>query len=144
VDQEAISMEAYSIDLRTRVLSACDAGEKTKAVAAQFSVSPAWVRRLKQRRREEGTIAPRPIPGGKPKLDSWARQRLGEFVSEKPDATLEELRVRIAAELGIRISIGALWETLRRMKFAFKKSRRTPASNRVRTFRSNAPTGTSN
>jgi transposase len=138
-----MSMEAYSIDLRSRVLAACDAGKKTKAVAAQFSVSPAWIRRLKQRRREQGTIAPRPIPGGKPKLDSWARQRLGEFVSDKPDATLEELRVRIAAELGIRISIGALWETLRRMKFTFKKSRRMPASNHAPTFRSDVPTGTS-
>ena len=45
-------MDAYSLDLRTRVLAACDAGKKTKQVAEQFSVSPAWVRRLKQRRRE--------------------------------------------------------------------------------------------
>src|SRR4051812_7007901 len=113
-------MEAYSIDLRTRILAACDAGQKTKQVAATFSVSPAWVRRLKQRRREDNSIAPRPIPGGKPKLDDAARSKLSGFVRERPDATLEELRQRIASELGIRISIGALWETLRRMEFTFK------------------------
>ena len=66
-------MEAYSLDLRTRVLAAIDGGKKTKEVATLFSVSPAWVRRLKQRRREDGSISPRPIPGGKPKLDEAAR-----------------------------------------------------------------------
>lgn len=135
-------MDAYSLDLRTRVLAACDAGKKTKQVAQLFSVSPAWVRRLKQRRREDGSIAPRPIPGGKPKLDGTNRAKLSEFVQQKPDATLEELRRRIAQELGIRISIGALWETLRRMKLSFKKSRRTRASSHVRTWQSSASVGT--
>ena len=135
-------MDAYSLDLRTRVLAACDAGKKTKQVAQLFSVSPAWVRRLKQRRREDGSIAPRPIPGGKPKLDGTNRAKLSEFVQQKPDATLEELRRRIAQELGIRISIGALWETLRRMKLSFKKSRRTRASSHVRTWQSSAIDGT--
>ncbi|MBE7507670.1 MAG: hypothetical protein HS101_15480 [Planctomycetia bacterium] len=50
-------MEAYSMDLRKRVLAACDAGHGTTRVAKSFEVSPAWVRRLKQRRRELGTIA---------------------------------------------------------------------------------------
>ena len=128
-------MDAYSLDLRTRVLAACDAGKKTKQVAEQFSVSPAWVRRLKQRRREDGSIAPRPIPGGKPKLDASQRARLSDFVQQKPDATLAELRQRLAEELQVRISIGALWETLRRMNFTFKKSRRMRMSSPGTTFR---------
>ena len=68
-------MAACSMDLRERVLAACDGGMKTKRVASLFSVSPAWVRRLKQRRREDGSIAPRPVPGGVPKLDGAARAR---------------------------------------------------------------------
>jgi len=139
-----LGMEAYSIDLRTRVLAAIDGGKKTKEVATLFSVSPAWVRRLKQRRREDGSIAPRPIPGGKPKLDEAARAKLGEFVQQKPDATLQELRRRIADELQVRISIGALWETLRRMEFTFKKSRRMPRSSRGRMCWSSVSIGTSN
>lgn len=138
-------MEAYSMDLRTRVLASCDGGEQTKQVALKFSVSPAWVRRLKQRRREDGSIAPRPLKRvGKPKLDEAARARVLEWVSQKPDSTLEELRHRIDAELFIRISIGALWETLRRMKLSFKKSRHTPPSNRVRMWLRDAPSGTIN
>ena len=135
-------MEAYSLDLRTRVLDACDGGMRTKQVAKRFAVSPAWVRRMKQRRRENGSIAPRPIPGGKPKLDEAARARVAAFVAEQPDATLEELRGWIAEELHVRISIGGLWETLRRMNFTLKKSRRTRPSSYGPTWRSSGRGGT--
>ena len=53
-------MVAYSLDLRTRVLKASDAGMASKLVAEKYAVSRAWVDRLKQRRREPGEIAPPP------------------------------------------------------------------------------------
>src|SRR5437762_2759076 len=40
-------MKPYSMDLRERVIAACDSGQQTKQVAKIFQVSPAWVRRLK-------------------------------------------------------------------------------------------------
>jgi len=40
----------YSQDLRRRVLAAYDRGIKTKQIADMFQVSPAWERRVKQRR----------------------------------------------------------------------------------------------
>ena len=137
-------MDAYSLDLRKRVLAACDAGQPTKKVAEQFDVSPAWVRRLKQRRREDGSIEPRPIPGAKPKLDPAARDWLLEQVHRQPDLTLEELRGRLRTELRIIISIGALWLTLRKLKFSFKKSRSTPPNKSVPTSRRSVRSGTSN
>jgi len=136
-------MEAYSLDLRQRVLAACDAGQSTKQVAIQYEVSPAWVRRLKQRRREDGTIRPRPILGAKPKLDAAAYDWLMEQIRRTPDATLEELRARIRSERGIIISIGTLWSALRKRKLTFKKSRCTPPSRIGRTSRSKGPSGTS-
>jgi putative transposase len=114
---------AYSMDLRERVLALYDDGLKTKAVAERLKVCPAWARRIKQWRREGKSIAPRPVGGSKPKLDEAARRELARFIKEQPDATLEELRKRIATELKITISIGALWETLRAMKLSLKKSR---------------------
>ncbi|MBU0716639.1 MAG: helix-turn-helix domain-containing protein [Planctomycetes bacterium] len=56
-------MKAYSMDLRKRVLAMCDAGRTTREVARVFYVSEPWVRRLKQRRREEGIVCPRPSGG---------------------------------------------------------------------------------
>jgi transposase len=113
----------YSMDLRERVLALYDEGLKTKQVAERLKVARSWARRIKQRRSEGKSIAPQAVGGSKPKLDAAARRELARFVDEGPDATLEELRARVASELQITISIGALWETLRAMKLSLKKSR---------------------
>ncbi len=52
-------MRAYSMDLRVRVLEAGEDGESTADLTERFSVSPAWVRRLRQRHRATGEVAPR-------------------------------------------------------------------------------------
>jgi transposase len=92
-------VQAYSLDLRMRVLADCDRGLSTCVVATKFSVSESWVRRLKQRRRQTGEVTPRPPRPRqstlRPHLD-----RLRELVAAHPDATLEELR----SQLGVAVS----------------------------------------
>lgn len=110
---------AYSTDLRERVLVLYDEGVPTKRVAAQLRVSPAWARRVKQRRDQP----PRKVGGSRPKLDDAARTQLAAWVDQRPDATLEELRTRIADELGLTVSIGTVWNTLRGLRLSYKKSR---------------------
>ena len=92
-------MQAYSQDLRERVVRACDEGRGTRtAIAELFGVSTAWIRRLLQRRRQTGSFAARPHGGGQPpKLDADQRHRLVVLVVERPDATLAELRDRPGA-----------------------------------------------
>jgi len=108
---------AYSQDLRDRVLAACDRGMPTKEVAEVFAVSPAWVRRIKQRRRETGETSPRKMGGPGPiKID---RARLAELVAEQPDATLKELQDRI----GVECSQSAICTALKKLGFTFKKRR---------------------
>lgn len=51
-------MLPYSKEMRRDVLSACDAGGGTRAVALRFDVSESWVRRVKQERRELGKTGP--------------------------------------------------------------------------------------
>src|SRR5580693_4492267 len=108
-------MKAYSMDLRERVIALCDQGRRTKEVAAIFSVSPAWVRRLKQHRRERGDIVPR--NGGGSRGRKIDRDRLGELVKQQPDATLAELRER----LGIDVSLWAICKALKELGLSFKK-----------------------
>jgi transposase len=86
-------MKAYSMDLRERVVAACDAGGATREqVADRFSVSVRWVRALLRRRRETGSIAPRPRGGGRAAaFDGAAEARLREAVRADDDATLGEL-----------------------------------------------------
>ena len=126
---------AYSQDLRDRVLAACDRGMPTKDVSSVFDVSPAWVRRLKQRRRETGETAPRPSGGATVfKIDM---ARLAELVREQPDATLKELRER----LGIVCAESSMCMAVKRLGFTYKKRRSMPRSRRVRTWRSDATRG---
>ena len=123
-------MEAYSLDLRKRVLGACDAGKGTKEVARLFDVSPAWVRRLKQRRRELNTIEPLPKKNGPdPKLTPHHRMRLREEVERQPDITLAELKEKLT----LSASIPTICRTLRSLELSFKKSRSSPMSKTART-----------
>ncbi len=105
--------------MRQRVLALYDEELKTKPIAQRLKVSPAYCRRVKQRRHEP----PRKPTGRKPKLNEAARVTLARWIQQQPDATLAELQQRIERELHIAISSGALWNTLRKMKFTFKKSR---------------------
>lgn len=117
-------MQAYSIELRRRVLVDCDAGMNTLAVAVKHDVSLAWVRRLKQRRRETGEIAARPpIKKTPPKWHAYA-DRLMKLVEQQPDATLRELRDR----LGVQVSRQTLSVALRRLKYTLKKKSSRRAS----------------
>lgn len=110
---------AYGQALKDRVLRLYDRGFQTKQIASRLEVSPAWCRRVKQRRHDP----PRKIGGGHFKLDETGRSVLASWVKEQPDATLAELQERFSMELKIQLSIGALWNTLRRMKLSLKKSR---------------------
>jgi transposase len=110
---------AYGQALKDRVLALYDEGEQTKKIAERLRVSASWCRRVKQRRHEP----PRKIGGGHFKLDEAGRESLAGWVKEQPDATLEQLQRRCQRELHICISIGALWNTLRRMRLSLKKSR---------------------
>jgi transposase len=106
-------------------------------VACKYSVSPAWVRRLKQHRRERGDILPR--RGGGSRGRKIDRQRLAELVAHQPDATLVELRDR----LGICVTPWAICKALRELNLTFKKKPCTRLSRTARMSRSVASAGAS-
>ena len=108
---------AYSQDLRDRILAARDGGMKTKRVAELFRVSPSWVRRVMQRRRE--CFETRPRPRGGATIVKIDLDRLRELVQKQPDATARELHGR----LGIACSVSAVDMALRRAGLSFKKRR---------------------
>jgi transposase len=119
-------MNAYSMDLRQRVVAACDRGEETRdQVARRFGVSIAWVYKLLRRRREADTIAPKPHGGGQPPaFDAEADGRLCRAVADRPDATLEDLR----QAAGIDCGISAVHRAVERLGLPRKKSRSGPPS----------------
>jgi len=123
-------MEAYSLDLRDRVVRACDERMGTRVEIAEiFGVSTAWIRRLLQRRRQGGGYAAKPHGGGRrPTLNETGLGKLRSLVQQQPDATIAELCERI----GVAISRSAMGRALLKLGLTRKKSRCTPASVRRR------------
>jgi transposase len=121
-------MKAYPMDLRERVLKDCDAGMKTSAVAQKYSVSPAWARRLKQRR-SAGRLAPaQQRHGPRPAWEAYA-DRIRVAARGAPDLTLREDLERFA----LPVSRSALARGLAARGLSREKSRPGPASRTART-----------
>ena len=114
-------MKAYSMDLRQRVVAACDASDGTRIpIAARFSVSVSWIRSLLQLRRETGSIAQKPRGGGHTSaFDVQAAARLREAVRADDDATLEGL----AEAAGVVCCASSVHRALRKLGITRKKSR---------------------
>jgi transposase len=111
-------MRAYSMDLRMRVLHACDSGMGTSEVAETFSVSKAWIKSIKKRRRETGEIGPRNQKHGPTPILQGHEEELKRVIQEKPDRTLKE----IAAALSVKVSHQTVHRVVTRLGFRFKKN----------------------
>jgi transposase len=114
-----LSMKTYSLDLRERVVKAYDQkfGAQAK-IAELFGVSVPWIKKLLRRRRETGSLAPKPHGGGQqPAFEGENLENLKKLVEQNPDATLQEL-----GELsGVKCGIVAVWRTLKKLGCHRKK-----------------------
>jgi transposase len=118
------------MDFRERVAAARDNGMETAEVAEIFGCSRSWVRRLMQRQRELGTLAPLQ----RKQVDQRAlgdadEQLVRRLIAEQPDMTLAEL----AEALGYKASESTMSRVLTRLGLPRKKSRSTPPSRAGRT-----------
>lgn len=126
-------MKAYSFDLRNRVLSLSDAGKGTHEVSKMLGVSESWIRRLKQRQREEGGVGVRASGGRRHgHFGALRLSQLEEWVRQRPDATLEALRDRVVSEMELRCSLMAVCRALKKLGWSLKKN---AAGQRARSSR---------
>ena len=118
-------MAAYSIDLRQKILRACERQlGSQRTVADIFGVSLAFVEKVLRQYRTTGDLAPKPHAGGqKARLDATAQAVVQRLVGANPDATLEELCTGVAAETGVRVSVPTMCRVLQRLRLPRKKSR---------------------
>jgi len=120
-------MAPYSMDLRSRVLRDSEAGMPSKEVAVKYSVSRAWVDRVKQRRRETGETTPRPQTKFRRRVLEGKEDHLAALITARPDATLMELR----EALRTTAALSTLWREIDRLGLTVKKNgtrRRTTAT----------------
>jgi len=112
-------MAPYSKDLRERVVRAWDESGDAEEVATTFAVSRAWVHRLVQRRRETGSIAPRPQTKFRSRVLAGQEARLAALIAARPDATLAELR----DALPTTAALSTVWLEIGRLGLTVKKNR---------------------
>ena len=125
-----LRMKAYSLDLRQKILRACDQGlGSQRAIATLFGVSLSFVEKLLRRRRTTGDIAPRAHAGGRRASgDEAALAQVRRLVHEQPDATLAELCERLGTQQSLRVSIPTMARIVTHLGLPRQKSRSTRAS----------------
>jgi transposase len=86
-------MDAYSEDLRQKIVKALQQRRMNKSEAARpFGVSLSSVKRYAKAAREGRSLSPGKAPGKRPKLDEKARRLLEANVEERPFAKLAHRR----------------------------------------------------
>ena len=114
-------MRAYSNDLRERVVSAVDAGDSCRAVAARFGVSVSSVVKWSQRYRRTGSVAPGKMGGHRRRVLEPHHAFIMERINQESHLTLAQLKDELAAR-GIKVTHTTIWMFLRREGLRFKKN----------------------
>lgn len=129
-----VSGQAYSDDLRARVLAAVDRGGRVYEVALLFEVSVSYIYKALARRRRVGIETALP-KGGRPgrKLDRHL-DALAAYIAAQPDATLAELVGWSERERGVRVCVATMWATLEALDLSHKKRHATPPSRSAPTL----------
>ena len=125
-------MDAYSEDLRQKIVEALQRRRMNKSEAARaFGVSLSSVKRYAKAVREGRSLSPGKAPGKRPKLDEKARRLLEANVEERPFAKLSDRQEYLERVAGVRVSESTLSRALRQMGFGRKKGRwvRVSATN---------------
>ena len=116
-------MNAYSKDLRLKVLSAIDRGIPRREVAELFGISLSTIKRWLKRRRQTGDVNIHKIPGRPSVKGKALRQWLPEQLKSNPDLTLAEHCKAFEDESGIKVSEATMSRNIARLpgKWPLKK-----------------------
>jgi transposase len=117
-------MDAYSLDLRKKIVDAKQRGMPTAEVARTFGVGLSTIKRYAAAAREGRPLAPKRRPGSKPKLDQAARKLLEADLEGRPAATLSQRREFLLRVAGVSVSDSTtVSRMLRRLGWSRKKDR---------------------
>lgn len=123
-------MQAYSLDLRERVVAAYEKGNESIAeIAAQFSVGETFLKKMLRQKRQTGSLMRLPHRAGAKKvLQKTHRQWLMKQIKEQPDATLVELQANLLGQKGVFVSPATLSRELQQLRLPRKKNHSSPKS----------------
>ena len=121
-------MNAYSEDLRRKVVEALRRGTGKIEAARLFGVSLSSVKRYAKMADEGYPLAPKRRPGSQPKIGEDAKRLLESDLEGRPAATLWERREHLRRVAGVRVSESTVSRMLKRLGWTRKKDRWERAS----------------
>jgi transposase len=129
------TMNAYSKDLRVKVLDAVDRGLPRREIPNLFGVSLSTIKRYLKRRREGEDLQPRRSTGRKRRILATSEQKraLWEQLEENDEATLERHCELWEKEQGVKVSIATMSRAIRqKLGWTLKKRRWVPPNETKR------------
>src|SRR5215216_2957904 len=114
-------MNAYSEDLREKIVEALKRGMGKSQAARTVSVSLSSVKRYAKRAEEGRPLAPKKRPGSKPKLDERASKLLEEDLKERPFITLQQRCEYLRVVTSVEVSRSTMCRAIKRMNATRKK-----------------------
>jgi len=128
-------MNAYSKDLRLRVLNGLDRGLSRKEVSELFGLSLSTIKRYVRRRRQGEDLEPKPSTGRKRRILSTTEEKraLWKQLQENDEATLERHCQLWEERQGVRVSNATMSRAIReKLGWTLKKRRWVPPSETKR------------
>jgi transposase len=114
-------MNAYSEDLREKIVQALERGMGKSQAARTFCVSLSSIKRYAKMAEEGRSLAPKKRPGSKPKLDERARKLLRADLEERPFLTLQERCEYLRAVASVEVSRSTVCRAIKQMDSTRKK-----------------------
>jgi transposase len=124
-------MNAYSEDLRKKIVQALRRGATKSEAACSFGVSRSSVKRYAKLAQEGRPLTPKKRPGSKPKMDERLRRILEADMEERPAPPLSERCEYLGRVAGLSVSESTVSRMLGRLGWSRKKIAGSGRARRV-------------
>jgi transposase len=119
-------MNAYSEDLREKIVEALGRGMGKSEAARTFCVSLSSVKRYAELAEGGRSLAPKKRPGSKSKIDERSGKLLEADLEERPFATLQQRCEYLRAVASVEVSRSTVCRAIKRMDSTRKKGADQP------------------
>ena len=116
-------MQAYSLDLRQRVVHAYEQGHASIAeIAERFGVGPTFIKKMLRQHKETGDLKEHSHGGGRPaSLSPKHRRLLQQKVRREQDISLSELQTYLQETAQVGVHVSTISRTLKALDLPRKK-----------------------
>lgn len=125
-------MQAYSNDLRLRVIEAIEGGLSTRAAAHRFAVGVSTVGTWYRRWKETGSYEAYPQGGRNGSMLDAHKEFLEVLIDSKADVTLNEMADRLFEERSLHVDPSTIWYFLDKHAITYKKRQPMRVSRNAR------------